>query len=480
MAIETGTRLGPYEIIAVLGAGGMGEVYRATDTRLGREVAIKVLSEKTASDPASMTRFTREARAVAALNHPHIVTIYSTEEENGIRFMTMELVEGHTLGALLLDGSLPLARFFDIAIPLADALTAAHQKLITHRDLKPANVMVSDDGRVKVLDFGLARSSEPERAPGARQDEPTELRLTRSGTIVGTVPYMSPEQIEGKPLDPRSDIFSLGIILYEMATGRRPFTGDSSPALMSSIMREHPRPAIELRPEVPAEVSRLIGRCLGKQPHERIQTAALLLAELRMQRRAWESAAGVYTPLASAPPAPSIAVMPFADMSAARDQDWFCEGMAEEIMNSLAPVRGLRVASRTSTFKASRDGADLKAVAAALSVSHVLEGSVRTSGSRVRVTARLTDVAGDTQPWSERYDREVADLFAVQDEIAASVVAAIKLRLTHDDHPFAPREQVRNIDAYRHYLRGRFLRHTKNDHAAALARFQEATRRGPD
>ncbi|MFA6957162.1 MAG: protein kinase [Thermoanaerobaculia bacterium] len=478
--MQPGSRLGSYEIIAPLGAGGMGEVYRASDARLGREVAIKVLSEKTANDPASVARFTREARAVAALNHPHIVTIYSTEEEEGIRFITMELVEGRTLGELLPAGGLPMAQLFDIAIPLCDALSAAHQKLITHRDLKPANVMVSNDGRVKVLDFGLARSAEPERAPGSREDEQTELRLTRCGTIVGTIPYMSPEQIEGKPLDPRSDLFSLGIMLYEMVTGRRPFNGDSSPALMASIMREQPRPAVELRADVPVELSRLIDRCLGKQPHERIQTAGLLLETLRMQRRAWESAAGVYTPIGAAPPAPSIAVMPFADMSAARDQDWFCEGMAEEIMNSLASVRELRVSSRTSTFKVSRDGADLNAIASALSVSHVLEGSVRTAGSRVRVTARLTEVAGDAQLWSERYDREVADLFAVQDEIAASVVAAIKVQLTHDGRVVAPREQVRNIDAYRLHLRGRFLRHTKNDHAGALASFEEAVRLDPD
>ena len=239
MPLAAGTRLGPYEILSALGSGGMGEVYRARDTKLGREVAIKVLGDAMAKDPEGLARFTREAHAVAALNHPHIVTIFSTEEADGVRFMTMELVEGRTLDQLIPRGGVSLAQFFDIAIALADALSAAHRKHLTHRDLKPANVMVSDDGRVKVLDFGLARSAEPE--PGRVEADETRLQLTKEGTILGTMPYMSPEQIEAKPLDPRTDIFSLGIMLYEMATGARPFGGDSSPALMSSILEGSPQ-----------------------------------------------------------------------------------------------------------------------------------------------------------------------------------------------------------------------------------------------
>ena len=240
-----------------------------------------------AHDPEALERFEREARAVAALNHPHIVTIFSTEEADGVRFLTMELVEGRTLDQLIPQGGVSLAQFFDIAVALADALAAAHRKHLTHRDLKPANVMVSDDGRVKVLDFGLARSAEPE--PGRVEADETRRPLTKAGTILGTMPYMSPEQIEAKPLDPRTDIFSLGIVLYEMATGARPFGGESSPALMSSILKDRPTPVTERRPDVPGDVSRLIDRCLEKHPRDRIQTATEILAELKAQRRAWES-----------------------------------------------------------------------------------------------------------------------------------------------------------------------------------------------
>jgi eukaryotic-like serine/threonine-protein kinase len=236
----------------------MGEVYRARDTRLGRDVAIKALLLHMAHDPVARARFEREAYAVAALNHPHIVTIFSTEEADGVRFLTMELVEGRTLDQVIRRGGVSLAQFFDIAIALADALAAAHRKHLTHRDLKPANVMVSDDGRVKVLDLGLARSAEP----GRLDESETVVPLTKAGTILGTIPYMSPEQIEGEPLDPRTDIFSLGIVLYEMAAGDRPFGGASSPALMSAILKDRPTPVSERRVDFPAGVSRLIDRCL--------------------------------------------------------------------------------------------------------------------------------------------------------------------------------------------------------------------------
>lgn len=262
MALAVGAPLGPYGILAAIGSGGMGEVYRARDTKLGRDVAIKVLSDSLADDPERLARFEREAKVLAALNHPHIVTIFSIEEADGVLFLTMELVEGRTLDQSIGRGGVSLTQFFDISIALADALAAAHRKHLTHRDLKPANVMVSDEGRVKVLDFGLARSVDPGRADA---DE-THLQLTKVGAVVGTLPYMSPEQIEAKPLDPRTDIFSFGVMLYEMATGERPFHGDSSPALMSSILKDHPTPIGARRVDVPGDVCRLIERCLEK-PH---------------------------------------------------------------------------------------------------------------------------------------------------------------------------------------------------------------------
>ena len=415
-----------------------------------------------AGDPDRLARFRREARAVAALNHPHIVTIYSIEEQDDVPFMTMELIEGCTLDRGIPGGGLPLARFFDIAIALADALSAAHRKHIIHRDLKPANVMVTEDGNVKVLDFGLAREVD---ADVVRLGEDTDsLGLTRTGTIVGTMPYMSPEQIEAKPLDHRSDLFSLGIMLYELATGERPFRGDSSPALMSSILKDHPKPVGERRSEVPDEVCRLIGRCLEKQQSDRIQTASEIMLELKAQRRAWES--GTDWPVRPAAPdiAPrpaervaSIAVLPFTDMSAEKDQDWFCDGIAEEILNALTPLKGLRVAARTSAFSFKGKSDDLPTIGKKLNVTTVLAGSMRRAGDHVRITVQLSDVANGFQLWSERYDRELKDIFDVQDEIAKAIAERLRVTLAGSKDDRLVEQGTTNIEAYQLYLKGRAL-----------------------
>src|SRR5262245_59742610 len=294
MSIIPGGRLGHYEIRAKLGEGGMGAVYRAHDPRLGRDVALKVLPPDMAGDPARLERFTREARAIAALNHPHIVTIYSTEEANGIRFLTMELVDGQSLDTLIPSGGLPIAEFLEIALPLADALAAAHQKQITHRDLKPANVMVASDGRVKVLDFGLAAVPNvgPGVSSGAPGSSPADMvispQVTTPGTVIGTMPYMSPEQVGGKSLDHRTDLFSLGVMFHEMLTRARPFTGDSSAQLMSSILRDAPSSTSDIRTDVPDELSRLIQRCLEKRPDDRVQTARDVSNELRRLQKQLE------------------------------------------------------------------------------------------------------------------------------------------------------------------------------------------------
>src|SRR5215203_24793 len=271
MPLTSGQRLGAYEITSALGTGGMGEVYRARDSRLGRDVALKVLPPEVTNEPGRLERFDREARAIAALNHPHIVTIFSTEEAGGIRFLTMELVDGCTLGDLIVSSGMAIPKFLEIALPLADALAAAHQKQITHRDLKPGNVMVSNDGRVKVLDFGLARVGGSDA--GEQTLIATQAPITHEGMIVGTMPYMSPEQVEGRQLDPRSDLFSLGVIFYELLSGTRPFAGSSSPALMSAILRDTPSSIRDKRPEVPEVLDRLISRLLEKRPEDRVQTA---------------------------------------------------------------------------------------------------------------------------------------------------------------------------------------------------------------
>ena len=459
LALPTGTRLGSYEIVALLGAGGMGEVYRARDTKLKRDVALKVLPDAFAQDPDRLARFQREAELLAALNHPNIAAIFSIEESGRVRFMTMELVDGRTLDRIIPEGAVSMALFFDIALALADGLSAAHRKHIIHRDLKPSNAMVTTDARVKILDFGLARTVD---ADGVRSaDAVTRLELTQPGKMIGTIPYMSPEQIEGRPLDHRTDLFSLGIMLYELATGERPFRGDSSAALMSAILRDRPTPVRERRRDVPQDVSRLIDHCLEKQPGDRMQTAHEMLVELKAQRRAWEAEAGGAVrpalPASSSRPTErtaSIAVLAFTDMSAAKDQDWFCDGIAEEILNALTPLKGLRVAARTSAFSFKGKGDDLRTIGEKLNVTSVLEGSVRQAGNRVRITVQLSDVANGFQLWSERYDRELKDIFDVQDEIAKAIAERLRVTLAGGKDDRLVEQATTNIEAYQFYLKG--------------------------
>jgi len=455
-----GTQLGTYAVLSKLGEGGMGEVFRARDTKLNRDVALKILPAAFARDTDRLARFRREARAVAALNHPNIVTIFSIEEHDGVPFMTMELIEGCTLDQAIPQDGLALARFFDIAIALADALSAAHRKQIIHRDLKPANVMVTEDGHVKVLDFGLARAVD---ADGSRaKDDVTDLAITKAGVIVGTMPYMSPEQIAAQPVDHRTDLFSLGIILYELATGERPFRGNSAASLMACILRDRPAPVRDRRSDVPADVCQLIDTCLEKEPRDRIQTAPEILDELKACRRAWESKAERSSRPAAresitgpAERGTSIAVLAFSDMSAAKDQDWFCDGVAEEILNALTPLKGLRVAARTSAFSFKGKGEDLRTIGEKLNVTTVLEGSVRRAGDRVRITVQLSDVADGFQRWSERYDREVKDIFDMQDEIARAVAERLRVTLAAGDR--LVEQATSNIEAYELYLKGRAL-----------------------
>jgi serine/threonine protein kinase len=403
--MQRDTKLGVYEVLAKLGEGGMGEVYRARDTRLDRDVALKVLPTDMVADAARLERFSREARALAALNHPNIVTIYSTEEADGVPFLTMELVDGKTLDRLIQPNGCPISELLEIAIPLCDAVAAAHEKHLTHRDLKPANVMVSDDGRVKVLDFGLASFAAPEREP----IDVTRMELTHQGTVLGTAPYMSPEQVEGKAIDHRSDIFSLGIILYEMASGRRPFHGDSSPALISSILKDTPPSLGDLKPEMPGELGRLIVRCLEKDPRDRVQTARDVFNELKLLRR--DLSSGVRLRSSPLPVArsryPLVAVGPFDTRGAGEEVQALADGLVEDITAGLSRFSHVRVGAKVAA-------------------RYVVEGSVRKAGASLRIAVRLVDASSGVHLWAETYDRSTQeDLFALQDDLTNRIVATV-------------------------------------------------------
>jgi TolB-like protein/Tfp pilus assembly protein PilF len=421
MPLSAGTRLGPYEILSALGGGGMGDVYRARDTRLERDVAIKVLPEPFAADPNHRRRFEHEARAIAALNHPHICQLHDI----GPGYLVLEYIEGKPLhGPMAVEHALPLA------LQIVSALEAAHQHGILHRDLKPLNIMVTHEGTAKLLDFGLAKLVSVD----------ADVTRTQDGTVLGTPAYMSPEQAQGQPLDARSDVFSFGAVLYEMISGSRAFAGDSTAAVLSAVLRDDPRPI-----EAPPPLERIVRRCLAKQPQQRFQT----MQELRV---ALELAA---TERASTPieHQPSIAILPFANMSADKENEFFGDGLAEEIINVLAQVPGLKVAGRTSSFFFRGKDVEFAEIGRRLNVEHLLEGSVRKAGNRIRVTAQLIKVADGFHLWSERYDREVTDIFAIQDEITQAIAAALRTKLSPGTATL--RRQAPNLRAYEAYLKAR-------------------------
>ncbi|HEY3156507.1 MAG TPA: protein kinase [Candidatus Eisenbacteria bacterium] len=526
MPLTSGTRIGTYVVTGPLGAGGMGEVYRARDTRLGREVAIKVLPEGVAANPDRLARFEREARTIAGLNHPNVVTLFSVEDEGGIRFLTMELVEGQSLDRIVKPGGLPLARVLELSIPLANALVAAHERGVIHRDLKPANVMVTHDDWVKVLDFGLAKVAAREGAsPDATVGATAGTPLSGEGQVLGTVPYMAPEQIRGETVDARSDLFALGVILYELATGRRPFTGTSPADVSSSILRDVPVPVLSVRADLPRDLNRIIARCLEKNPRDRFQTARDVMNELRYVQREIESGAIAAAPASVSPPpvspaplspaplspvpsspapssgsgygsvpgggsreVPSIAVLPFVNRSRGEEDEYFSDGLADELLNVLTKVRGLRVAARASSFQFKGKNEDVAVIGEKLNAATLLDGSVRKSGNRVRISVQLVKAADRVQLWSETYDRSLDDIFAVQDDIAQSVVKELRATLLgeapdSDASRKAEAEVARaakghgtNPEAHRLYLQGKYLieRVTEQDTAQGLRYLNEA------
>ena len=472
MAVAAGDRVSRYRLIDKLGEGGMGVVWRAHDESLDREIAVKFLPEEFADDPERRARFEREAKAVAALNHPNIVTIYSVEEAEGHFFFTMEMVDGEPLSKIIPEDGLPLERVLDLAIPLAGAINAAHERGIIHRDLKPDNIMLAEGGLVKILDFGLAQFRQGLMSNAAADSSATTMR--REEGISGTLRYMSPEQIRGEALDHRTDLFSFGVILFQMSTGRLPFLDATAADALASILKDAPLNVDDVKPELPRQLSRIVARCLEKQVRRRTQSALDLrnqLEQLKHERVSMKEKYGPY-----------IAVLPFVDMSPERDQEYFCEGMAEEILNALSRIRGLRVASRTSSFRFRNATADSRDIGKQLRVGTLLEGSVRRSGGRLRISAQLVDVDEGYHLWSERYDRELTDVFDIQDEIARSIARALQVTLTAAEKGEIQKTPTRDVQAYDYYLRGRkfYYQFGRREIEFALQLFSRAIELDPD
>ncbi len=474
-----GRQLGSYKIVSLLGAGGMGEVYQAHDTKLGRDVALKILPPEMARDPERLARFQREARSVAALNHPHIVTIFSVEEADGIHFLTMELVKGQSLGRLIPEGGLPVDQILEIAGALAEALAATHEKGIVHRDLKPANVMVTDEGRVKVLDFGLAKEMRAADPDGATL---TSAGFTEVGVALGTPAYMSPEQIMGRAIDHRTDIFSLGTLLYEMAAGRKPFQGRSAAELSSAILRDTPPPLGELRAGLPAGLCRVIQRCLEKSAADRFPSARDLRSALRSVTTVTEADSGA----ARAEEGFWVAVLPFVYSGGNADLTALAEGLTEDIVTGLSRFSYLRVIARSSTLHYAQKAVDVRAVGKELGARYVMEGSLRLAGPKLRIAVQLIDAGSGSHLWAETYERTFRpeEIFALLDDIVPQIVSTAAD--TYGVLPHTMSEALRSRDPeqltpYEAVLRSfaHFPRLCAEEHAAARAGLERATQQAP-
>nr|HEX4316076.1 protein kinase [Kofleriaceae bacterium] len=459
MRFTQGDRLGPYEISSVIGEGGMGEVYRARDPRLGRDVAIKTLRTGRIDDDLRR-RFEREAQTIAGLDHPNLLTIFDVGSEDDTEYLVTELLRGETLRERLKRvGQLAWRDTVQIGEAIARGLAAAHARGVVHRDIKPENVFLTEDGRVKILDFGLAHVTIA-IADAATQNQ------TKPGALLGTIPYMAPEQAFGEPVDVRTDLFSLGVVIYECLAGVSPFRRETLTATLAAIVSDAPKP-LEVRDDVAAVVTRLLAKPADERPASAAQVAESLLKILASQ------SGTTTTPIPQAPA--SIAVLPFADLSPAHDQGYFCDGIAEEILHAMSRLGGVRVSARGSSFQY-RGEHDVRAVGRSLEVEHVLEGSVRRAGNRMRITVQLVDVASGRQVWAERYDRETDDIFSVQDEIAARTAATLSIAMTDEARRAWRQRGTQDLAAYEAYLRGRQLAsaHTRTGTREAIAAYTRA------
>jgi serine/threonine protein kinase/tetratricopeptide (TPR) repeat protein len=453
-----------FRLLEELGQGGGGRVWRALDTKLDREVAVKMLPAELAEVPDRLVRFESEARAIAALNHPNIVTIYSVEEVDGVHFIVMELIRGRTLAQLLPEGGMPLEAIFQVVLPLIHAINAAHERGVVHRDLKPSNIMVGENGRVKVLDFGLAKVVE-QRAVSLSTDSPTET-LTGEKSISGTLPYMSPEQVEGKELDQRSDIFSMGVILYELATGQRPFQGENSARLLATILRDTPKPITVINPRLPRQLERIIRHSVEKEPERRFQTVLDLrneLEALRDELGSW-TRPGVTTGLGERSRAEDlrmVAVLPLDNLSGDPEQEFFADGMTEALITNLAKIGALKVISRTSVMQYKGVKKPVREIAKELGVGAIVEGSVLRAGERLRITAQLIHAPTDEHLWAESYERGLGDVLALQSDVAQAIAREVQVKLTPQEESRLASAGTVNPDAHEACLRGRFFWHLR-------------------
>src|SRR6266540_2730587 len=463
-----GQTIGHYKISKRIGTGGMGEVYLATDITAGRKAALKLLPARFTSDAERLKRFQQEARALVGFNHPNILTVYEIGEDHSTHYIASELIEGETLRQRLNRGRMQLSEAVDMALQVASALAAAYETGIVHRDIKPENIMLRPDGYVKVLDFGIAKLAEQELPVTIPKDEAVLLVETNLGSVLGTVRYMSPEQARGSPVDKRTDIWSLGVVLYEMAVGHAPFAGDTPREVMTEILVAKPPPPLtNFAAQAPDALQHIVSKTLQKDPRQRYQNASEMLEDLKALRRKLELAAEI----AKSAPKKSIAVLPFENLSQDKANAYFADGIQEEILTRLSRIGDLKVISRTSTQRFRNSPEDISHIAKQLGVANILEGIVRKAGDQVRVHVQLIDAESDSHLWAERYDRKLTDIFAVESDIAAKIADALQAKLTGAERRAISSQPTENTEAHQLYLKG--LYHWRNFFAPGYERVRD-------